>query len=128
MPHVPSSAPATNWRIFYVKSENSCRRKRSVCRAVAAAARRDCGAREVAALAGVGLTWYTWLEQGREINASVAFLENLARVLQLDAAGRYHLFYWRISARRYRSAISGARSRRWYGGCWTTCRCGRPTS
>ncbi|QVV74987.1 helix-turn-helix domain-containing protein, partial [Serratia marcescens] len=47
---------------------------------------------EVAALAGVGLTWYTWLEQGREINASVAFLENLARVLQLDAAGRYHLF------------------------------------
>lgn len=45
MPHVPSSAPATNWRIFYVKSENSCRRKRSVCRAVAAAARRDCGAR-----------------------------------------------------------------------------------
>jgi transcriptional regulator with XRE-family HTH domain len=47
---------------------------------------------EVAALAGVGLTWYTWLEQGREINASVDFLENLARVLKLDATGRYHLF------------------------------------
>ncbi|CAI0722845.1 Uncharacterised protein [Serratia entomophila] len=47
---------------------------------------------EVAALAGVGLTWYTWLEQGREINASVEFLENLARVLKLDATGRYHLF------------------------------------
>lgn len=47
---------------------------------------------EVAALAGVGLTWYTWLEQGREINASVAFLEDLARVLKLDAAERYHLF------------------------------------
>ncbi|WP_199635297.1 helix-turn-helix transcriptional regulator [Serratia sp. PAMC26656] len=47
---------------------------------------------EVAALAGVGLTWYTWLEQGREINASVDFLENLARVLKLDATARYHLF------------------------------------
>lgn len=47
---------------------------------------------EVAALAGVGLTWYTWLEQGREINASVRFLEDLARVLKLDATERYHLF------------------------------------
>lgn len=47
---------------------------------------------EVAALAGVGLTWYTWLEQGREINASVEFLEDLARVLKLDATERYHLF------------------------------------
>ncbi|HEI8865785.1 helix-turn-helix transcriptional regulator [Serratia sp. AKBS12] len=47
---------------------------------------------EVAALAGVGLTWYTWLEQGREINPSVDFLENLARVLKLDATERYHLF------------------------------------
>lgn len=47
---------------------------------------------EVAALAGVGLTWYTWLEQGREINASVDFLENLSRVLKLDATERYHLF------------------------------------
>jgi PAS domain-containing protein len=34
----------------------------------------------------------TWLEQGREINVSVDFLENLARVLKLDATGRYHLF------------------------------------
>ncbi|CAI2159354.1 MULTISPECIES: helix-turn-helix transcriptional regulator [Serratia] len=47
---------------------------------------------EVAALAGVGLTWYTWLEQGREINASVEFLEDLARVLKLDVTERYHLF------------------------------------
>ncbi|MGO4154792.1 helix-turn-helix transcriptional regulator [Cupriavidus sp. YAF13] len=47
---------------------------------------------EVAALAGVGLTWYTWLEQGREIGVSAAFLENLARVLRLDAAERRHLF------------------------------------
>lgn len=47
---------------------------------------------EVAALAGVGLTWYTWLEQGRGIGVSAAFLDNLARVLKLDAAERRHLF------------------------------------
>lgn len=47
---------------------------------------------EVAALAGVGLTWYTWLEQGRDIGVSAAFLDNLARVLKLDAAERRHLF------------------------------------
>ncbi|MDM9561679.1 MULTISPECIES: helix-turn-helix transcriptional regulator [Bordetella] len=47
---------------------------------------------EVAALAGVGLTWYTWLEQGRAIGVSATFLDNLARVLKLDAAERRHLF------------------------------------
>jgi transcriptional regulator with XRE-family HTH domain len=47
---------------------------------------------EVAALAGVGLTWYTWLEQGREIGVSSDFLDNLARVLKLDATERRHLF------------------------------------
>jgi transcriptional regulator with XRE-family HTH domain len=47
---------------------------------------------EVAALAGVGLTWYTWLEQGREIRVSTAFLENLARTLKLSHAERAHLF------------------------------------
>ncbi|HWM95741.1 MAG TPA: helix-turn-helix domain-containing protein, partial [Streptosporangiaceae bacterium] len=30
---------------------------------------------EVAQLANVGLTWYTWLEQGRPINASVQILD-----------------------------------------------------
>ncbi|MCG7600783.1 helix-turn-helix transcriptional regulator [Halomonas sp. McH1-25] len=47
---------------------------------------------EVAALAGVGLTWYTWLEQGREIGVSSTFLDNLAKALKLDAAERRHLF------------------------------------
>ena len=47
---------------------------------------------EVAALAGVGLTWYTWLEQGRDINVSAAFLDNVARVLKLDETERRHLF------------------------------------
>nr|WP_163500439.1 helix-turn-helix transcriptional regulator [Halomonas socia] len=47
---------------------------------------------EVAALAGVGLSWYTWLEQGRDIKVSSTFLDNLARVLKLDATERRHLF------------------------------------
>ncbi len=47
---------------------------------------------EVAALAGVGLTWYTWLEQGRDIGVSATFLDNLAKVFKLDASERRHLF------------------------------------
>jgi hypothetical protein len=52
---------------------------------------------ELALLAGVGVTWYTWLEQGREINASVQVLDALARTLRLDRAGREHL-YWLAEA------------------------------
>ncbi|MEV4457719.1 helix-turn-helix transcriptional regulator [Microbispora sp. NPDC049633] len=47
---------------------------------------------EVAQLAGVGVTWYTWLEQGRPINASVQVLDAIARTLRLDAAEREHLY------------------------------------
>jgi transcriptional regulator with XRE-family HTH domain len=47
---------------------------------------------EVAALAGVGLTWYTWFEQGRDISVSDDFLHRLARGLRLDRAEREHLF------------------------------------
>jgi len=47
---------------------------------------------EVAMLAGVGVTWYTWLEQGREINASVQVLEAIARTLKMDSHERWHLF------------------------------------
>lgn len=47
---------------------------------------------EVALLAGISPEWYTWLEQGRKINVSMQLLESLARVLQLDANERTHLF------------------------------------
>jgi len=47
---------------------------------------------EVAQLAGVGVTWYTWLEQGRPINASVHVLDAVARTLCLDQAEREHLY------------------------------------
>jgi transcriptional regulator with XRE-family HTH domain len=45
---------------------------------------------EVAALAGVGLSWYTWLEQGR-VTASDHVLDSVGRVLGVDGAGRRHL-------------------------------------
>jgi transcriptional regulator with XRE-family HTH domain len=56
--------------------------------------RRTTGLRreELAQLAGVGVTWYTWLEQGRPINASVQVLDAVARTLRLDATERAHLF------------------------------------
>jgi transcriptional regulator with XRE-family HTH domain len=56
--------------------------------------RRTAGLRreEVAQLAGVGVTWYTWLEQGRPINASVQVLDAIARVLRLGPAERWHLY------------------------------------
>ena len=47
---------------------------------------------EVAMLAGVGTTWYTWLEQGRDVRPSLEVLAALADVLQLDPAERRHLF------------------------------------
>jgi transcriptional regulator with XRE-family HTH domain len=47
---------------------------------------------EVAQHAGVGLTWYTWLEQGRAINASAEVLSAIARTLRLDRFERAHLF------------------------------------
>ena len=56
--------------------------------------RRTAGLRreEVAQLAGVGVTWYTWLEQGRPIRASLQVLEAVARTLRLDTVERQHLF------------------------------------
>ncbi|KUO76545.1 MAG: hypothetical protein APF77_05290 [Clostridia bacterium BRH_c25] len=47
---------------------------------------------EVAQLAGVSVSWYTWLEQGRPITVSEQVLESITRVLRLDWAERRHLF------------------------------------
>jgi transcriptional regulator with XRE-family HTH domain len=47
---------------------------------------------EVAQLAGVGVTWYTWLEQGRDINPSAQVLDAIARTLQFDVHEHSHLF------------------------------------
>ncbi|MBY8842617.1 helix-turn-helix transcriptional regulator [Streptomyces sp. SP2-10] len=47
---------------------------------------------EVAQLAVVGVTWYTWLEQARDIQVSGQVADSIARALLLDPAERTHLF------------------------------------
>jgi transcriptional regulator with XRE-family HTH domain len=47
---------------------------------------------EVAVLAGVSASWYTWLEQGRDIKVSDGVLEAISDALILDETERSHLF------------------------------------
>src|SRR5579871_4158020 len=47
---------------------------------------------EVALLAGVGTTWYTWLEQGRDVKPSAEVLTAIADALKFDPAERRHIF------------------------------------
>jgi len=47
---------------------------------------------EVAQLCGLSVTWYTWLEQGREMAPSPAALARLAWALRLGRAERAYLF------------------------------------
>ncbi|MDC7337791.1 helix-turn-helix transcriptional regulator [Streptomyces lydicus] len=47
---------------------------------------------EVAQLSGVSVTWYTWLEQARDITVSRQVLTSLARALMLSSIERRHLF------------------------------------
>src|SRR5688572_23937942 len=55
--------------------------------------RRATGLRreEVAILSGVSVTWYSWLEQGRQINPSPAVLGAIARTLRMSADETTHL-------------------------------------
>lgn len=47
---------------------------------------------EVAVLAGVGVSWYQWLEQGRDITVSGQVLDSVGRVLRLTEPERQHLY------------------------------------
>lgn len=47
---------------------------------------------EVAQLAGVSTTWYTWLEQGREITVSASVLDAIASALKLNNDERKYLY------------------------------------
>lgn len=47
---------------------------------------------EVAQRSGVGLSWYTWLEQGRDVTPSDQVLLALSRALELSDSEREHLF------------------------------------
>lgn len=50
---------------------------------------------EVALLAGVGVSWYTWIEQGRADNVSAEVLGSISRVLNLDYTQRQYV--WRLA-------------------------------
>lgn len=58
------------------------------------ARRRTQGLRreEVAQLANISATWYTWIEQGREVNVSAETLDRLALALKLSKSERTYLF------------------------------------
>lgn len=60
---------------------------------IAGTRRRTPGLRreEVAQLAGVSTTWYTWLEQGRDIKVSSSVLDSIAKALQLNSDERKYL-------------------------------------
>jgi transcriptional regulator with XRE-family HTH domain len=47
---------------------------------------------EVAEMTGVSASWYTWLEQGRDIRPSPELLSRLSKVLHLDPFETNHLF------------------------------------
>lgn len=47
---------------------------------------------EVAILAGVSLTYYTWLEQGRDLTPSRDVIDSIAQALQLSSVEKSHLY------------------------------------
>ncbi len=47
---------------------------------------------EVAQLAGISPTWYTWIEQGREVSVSADVLSRLAQTLRLTRGERAYIF------------------------------------
>jgi transcriptional regulator with XRE-family HTH domain len=60
----------------------------------AGARRRTPGLRreEVAQLCDISVTWYTWIEQGRDVSVSASVWARLATVLNLARAERHYLF------------------------------------
>lgn len=47
---------------------------------------------ELAQISGISTTWYTWIEQGRDVSISAATLSRLAQALRLQPAEREYLF------------------------------------
>lgn len=62
---------------------------------------------EVAERAGISVTWYTWLEQGRPVRPSEATLNRLAQALQLTPAEHLHLLTLALPDRLLRSDSAG---------------------
>jgi transcriptional regulator with XRE-family HTH domain len=60
---------------------------------------------EVAQLAGVSPTWYTWLEQGRDIKVSGSVLDCVAAALQMNEDERKYLYALAIGSGNIAPAI-----------------------
>jgi transcriptional regulator with XRE-family HTH domain len=58
---------------------------------IAGRATRGLRREEVAYLAGVSVTWYTWLEQGRDVTPSRQVVDSIARALRLSRAEHVYL-------------------------------------
>lgn len=56
--------------------------------------RRTSGLRreELAQISGISATWYTWIEQGRDVSISATTLDSLAKALRMEPAARDYLF------------------------------------
>jgi transcriptional regulator with XRE-family HTH domain len=78
---------------MFVRSRRE-RRSPSQAGVPEAGRRRTPGLRreEVAMLSGVSVTWYTWLEQARDIHVSRQVLASLSRALGLDPVESAHLY------------------------------------
>ncbi|EPZ51661.1 hypothetical protein N007_20655 [Alicyclobacillus acidoterrestris ATCC 49025] len=61
---------------------------------------------EVALLAGVSTTWYTWLEQGRDISVSPQVLNCIADALRLTHDERKYLFV--LATGQYESSLTAS--------------------
>lgn len=61
---------------------------------------------EVAQLAGVSTTWYTWLEQGREIKVSTSVLDAISDALQLNKDERNYFYALALPEDERRSFLS----------------------
>ncbi|MDR2788952.1 MAG: helix-turn-helix transcriptional regulator [Candidatus Accumulibacter sp.] len=73
------------------------------------ARRRTAGLRreEMAQIVGISTTWYTWIEQGREVKVSADALDRLAGNLRLTRSERAYLF--EIADRRDPLGAPGSR-------------------
>lgn len=98
-PPTPSPAsdcdPARAWRLAELRAFLRARRGELRPALPTHGDRRTPGLRreEVALEAGVGVSWYTWLEQGRDIRISPQALARVARALRLTPADEAYLFW-----------------------------------
>jgi len=95
-----------NWARFSPVGERACSRPSSAFRQARVEC-RDWRREEVAVLAGVSVSWCTWLEPGREIQPSTDALRRIAGGLKLDRVESVHLFA--LSAREAPLAETGGK-------------------